>query len=263
MRTITTAALATSLLALAGGVSAADGFGLPHVRVMPAGWYAGLDAEWQYTDGPSGGTHITSQEVNADDAHFSPMIDITIGVGSVDFDIGGYYFVTDGNTTLSRNMVFGKTQFNAGEAVTADATIADAYLGISYRVVDLPVAWLSIGAAAHIMSGEVEMNGPGKSETYSESKPMAAVTMRGGGNLVGTGLSAGVAVQWLSLEVSQATIDLLDIEIYAAWKPLPVVPLCIFAGYRTLDFSITIKDDEPKFLDVNMAGPYAGVGLIF
>lgn len=263
MRTITTAALATSLLALAGGASAADGFGLPHVRVMPAGWYAGLDAEWQYTDGPAGGTHITSQEVNADDAHFSPMIDVTFGVGGFDFDVGGYYFVTDGNTVLSRNMQFGKTQYQAGEAVTADAVIADAYLGISYRVVDLPVAWVSIGAAAHIMSGSVEMKGVSGTETYDETKPMAAVTLRGGGNLIGTGLSAGIAVQWLSLEISQASIDLLDLEIYAAWKPLPLVPLCVFAGYRTLDFTITIKDDEAKFLDVNMAGPYAGVGLIF
>lgn len=263
MRTITNRLLVTGLIALAGGASAADGFGLPHVRVMPAGWYAGLDAEWQYTDGPAGGTHITSEEVNADDAHFSPMIDITVGVGSFDFDIGGYYFVTDGSTTLSRNMVFGKTQFNQGETVTADASIADAYLGISYRVLDLPVAWLSIGAAAHIMSGSVEMKGVSGTETYDESKPMAAVTLRGGGNLPGTGLSAGVAVQWLSLEISEASIDLLDLEIYVAWKPLPAVPLTVFGGYRTLDFTIDIKSTEPKYLDVNMAGPYAGVGLVF
>jgi hypothetical protein len=257
-------AIVSALVMLAGGASAAEGLlGKPFVRVAPAGWYAGLDAEWSFANGPAGGTHITSEEVNADDAHLSPMIDVSFGLPyAIDIELGGYLFTTDGSTVLSRNMTFGKANFNAGDAVTADASIADAYFGVAYRAVDTPMFWLSIGAVAHVMAGEVKMEGAGQSETYSESKPMAAVTARSGVNLLGTGVSFGAAIQWLSLEISQASIDLVDAEVYVAWSPLPL-PLCIFGGYRYLDFTIDIKDDEPKFLDVNIAGPFAGVSFSF
>ena len=85
-----------------------------------------------------------------------------------------------------------------------------------------------------------------------------SVTARSGLNLLGTGLSMGGAIQWMSLTITEASIDLIDTERYVAWSPLPL-PLCIFGGYRYLDYTIDIKGNEKKYI----GGPFAGVSLSF
>lgn len=257
IRALSSIALVAALGSLAQAAAADGLIGKPVFRVAPAAWLTTLDGEWQFTDGPVDGTSVKSKEVGLDDATLGAMIDGNIGLPWIlDFEFGGYYFNTDGEKTLRNEVVFGEAVFPEGDRIKGEATLMDAYAGISFRIVDTPFVWLSLGATAHFMAGEVELSDGVQSDTYSESSPAPAVVARGAVSIIPS-ITIGVAAQGMSITVAEADIKLLDLQGYIEWKPL--VALGVVAGYRMLDFSVDIKDDEPKLLDVNISGPYAGI----
>lgn len=257
IRSLPAIALVAALGSLAQAAAADGVIGKPVFRVAPVVWYAVTDAEWQFTDGPVDGTKVTSEQVGLDDYTAGAFIEGNVGLPWImDLEFGGFYYATDGEKVLGNDVEFGSASFDTGDLVKGEATLADAYAGISFRVLDTPLGWLSLGANAHLLAGEVKMSSGSESDTYSDSAPMPAVSARGAVSIIPT-VTIGAAVQWGAITVAEAEIDLLDLQGYVEWKPFAVVG--VIAGYRLLDFTVDVKDDEPKFIDVNIGGPFAGI----
>ena len=251
------------LAALAAPLAAADGtLGKPVFRIAPAVWYATLDGSWGLSSGGNPVDKISSDELNADDYVFGGFIEGNIGLPWImDLEFGGMVFSTDGDNAIEDDFTFGDANFGIGDEVESEAFLADVYAGLSFRLVDTPKGWVSIGTVVHLISGEVTMKSATDSDTVDEAAVVPAITARAAISVIPT-LTVGTALQWMSLTVADAEVDLVDIQAYVEWKPFGAFG--VIAGYRYFDVAVAIDDDdEPSAVDATIGGPFAGLVASF
>lgn len=188
------------LATLAAPLAAADGtIGKPVFRIAPAAWYATLDGSWGLSSGGNPVDTISSKELNADDYAFGAFIEGNVGLPWImDLEFGGLLFSTDGDNTLDDTFDFGDANFGIGDEVNSKAFLADVYAGVSFRLVDTPMGWVSVGIVVHLIAGEVTMESATDSDTVDEAAVVPAITARGAISVIPS-VTLGTAFQWMSL----------------------------------------------------------------
>jgi hypothetical protein len=186
------------------------------------------------------------------------MMDGNLGMPWIaDLEFGGFAFQTDGDKTLDRDTNFGDANFLNGDHVDSDASLVDAYAGVSFRIIDTPLGWLSAGAVAHVLQGEVTMKSATDKDSLDDTVGVPAVTLRSAVTIIPT-LTAGTGIQWMSLTVGDAEVDLIDVQAYVEWEPWRAIGF--FAGYRFVDIKVEIdEDDDFSSVDANIGGAFLGV----
>ena len=185
--------------------------------------------------------------------------ELAISLGNFKLTAGYLPLSFEGDTSLSRSVLFGGKIFPAGTRVASDVDIDIIDIGLTWYLLnfdDTPIRFqLGIELAAKITDAEAELNDLtfGFSESISEDLPFPTVGARGKvafGDFVGLNGRIG----YLGYDDNR----FLDADIQLEFSPIPL--LGIYGGYRYLDIEI---DESDFFLDAEFSGFYAGAFFRF
>ncbi len=247
-----------SLLALIGCLGASDASSY-WVRVMPGGWSVVPSGSIAYAKGSNEPSEFDLEELNVANREIAPMVDVSIRLPLLfDLNAGVHHYTTEGDSTLTRQFVFGGLTYSSSERVETDIDLLDAYLEALVRLPipgDTVVA--GVGLAAHYVRGDFQVTSQTTSqkERLTEDLVVPAVAGRIQVNLpFSIGLEADG--HWLSVNTSKVDASFLDLRGQASWRPIPWIGIA--AGYRYLTYGVAFSDENNNAdVDLTFAGPFA------
>ncbi len=205
-----------------------------------------------------GTTLDLENDLDLDDSeNITAELAVTLG----DFKLtAGYLPLSfEGNTRLSRPIIFDGDLFTAGTQVVSSLDVDILDLGLTWYFINMDDAstrfQLGVELAAKITDAEAQLNDLtfNTSESISETLPIPTLGLRGRvafGDFVGVNGRVGY--------LGYSDNHFLDADIQLEVSPIPL--LGAYAGYRFLDIEI---DESDFFLDSDFSGFYAGAFFRF
>ncbi len=185
--------------------------------------------------------------------------ELAVSLGNFKITAGYLPLSFEGNTLLSRSVLFSGEVFPVGTRVASEVDIDIIDIGLTWYLLnfdDTPTRFqLGIELAAKITDAEAELSDLtlGVSESISEDLPFPTIGARGRvafGDFVGLNGRIGY--------IGYDDNHFLDADIQLEVSPIPL--LGVYGGYRYLDIEI---DESDFFLDSEFSGFYAGAFFRF
>lgn len=267
MRTLPIASfllLAAPLAPLAAAESAQDYW----VRVMPAVWLPQLDGDVAYR-GSSASTSstLTMSELGLDDRQSEFQVEAGAKfpfLFAVDAGYSG--FATEGDAVLQRNVAFGNQVFLASTRVETDVALRDFWGELSIRPLDLDIAGIGIGIAAHAIDADIEVRDAtsGTAESIDETIYVPAGALRAHVTPL-PGFTVEARVHYMELGYDGQRLRFFDGAVQASYRPVRWVG--VLAGYRhqLIDAHVNAPEggNSQADVDVSLSGPYVGLIAAF
>ena len=185
--------------------------------------------------------------------------ELAVSLGDFKLTAGYLPLSFEGNTLLSRSIIFSGDLFPVGTRVESEVEVDILDIGLTWYILnfdDTPTRFqLGVELAAKITDAEAQLSDLtlGITESISETLPFPTVGVRGRvafSDLVGINGRVGY--------IGYDDNHFLDADIQLEVSPIPM--LGVYGGYRVLDIEI---DESDFFLDSDFSGFYGGAFFRF
>lgn len=205
-----------------------------------------------------GTTIDLEDDLDLDDSE-NVTAELAVSLGDFRLTAGYLPLSFEGNTLLSRSIIFNGDLFPVGTRVASEVEVDILDIGLTWYIFnfdDTPTRFqLGVEIAAKITDAEAQLSDVtlGISESISETLPFPTVGVRGRvafNDLVGINGRVGY--------IGYDDNHFLDADIQLEVSPIPM--LGVYGGYRVLDIEI---DESDFFLDSDFSGFYGGAFFRF
>jgi outer membrane protein len=220
-------------------------------------WFPDLSGDVQtFAAGVEGTRFDIKDDLNVGDENF-PSGEAFVRIGRIHFRVGYTPVEFDGNTRLTRQIVFDGQTFDVNENVVSnlDLRMIDGEAQFDVLRPDFVATNFNLGIIVKVkyVDGTVELRSTAATETRDFQAPLPMV-----GLAAGVGFLKVLRADARVTGIAYSGNHLYEGDVYASFSPFPFVS--IQGGYRIIDLKV---DEDDIVAAIKLKGPYVGAQLSF